>query len=488
MSWVEVEADSDFPIQNIPFGVFSTASTPPRVGTAIGKFVLDLSELYTAGLFNGVALPTNVFASSTLNAFMSLSRPVWRATRARIIALLSNGEGAEDDTDPSLRSNALLRERALVPMCDVSMHLPASIGDYTDFYCSREHATNCGVMFRGAENALQPNWLHLPVGYHGRASSVVVSGTPVHRPWGQVVDRSNTDPNAGSIFSQCKALDFELEVGFFLGGQPNPLGRPIKMADAEERIFGLVLLNDWSARDIQAWEYVPLGPFTAKNFCTSISPWVVTLDALEPFRCQTSAGPAQSDPAPLPYLVDPAYHCSAYDVKLQVSLGVGAGSDTGSDTGSGSGSGTDAGALSPLSLSNLQYLYWNLKQMLVHHSITGCPFAAGDLIGSGTISGPESSMYGSLMELSWKGSRDIVLREGRWVIRETDSAGVGATGTGTDADAGTGAGVPSSPLPTRKYLQDGDTVRMAGYAQGEGYRVGFGEVLGTILPAISDPY
>jgi len=318
MSWIEYPSDCHFPIENIPFGIFSTISSPsPRVGTAIGDFVVDLSTLYEDGLFSDTGLPLNVFASSSLNSFMSLNRSVWQAVRHRLIYLFTNA----DSGDSRLKLNISLQERVMNPMCNVIMHLPAQIGDYTDFYCSREHATNCGIMFRGVENALQPNWLHLPVGYHGRASSVVISGTPVVRPWGQIhADR--TQPKLGSKFSQCKALDYELEIGFFVGGKDNPIGKPIKMSEAEDRIFGIVLLNDWSARDVQAWEYVPLGPFTAKSFCTSVSPWVVTLDALDPFRCATSAGMEQNNPSPLPYLVDPDYHKSTYDVNLEVSSGI----------------------------------------------------------------------------------------------------------------------------------------------------------------------
>ena len=314
MSWLEVSADSHFPIQNIPFGVFSTSSdSRPRCATILGDTVIDLDVLYQAGLFEGLGVSHNVFAEGSLNSFMQHTRAVWRAVRQRVIDLLQ-----QDGSDRRLRDNVTVQGQAFHPVHSVRLHLPATVTEYTDFYSSREHATNVGIMFRGVDNALQPNWLHLPVGYHGRASSVVVSGTDVRRPCSQV-QKDQAEPKAGSIFVACRALDFELEMGAFLGGPTNPLGTPISMQEAEDRIFGVVLLNDWSARDIQAWEYVPLGPFTAKNFCTSISPWIVTLDALDAFRCHSSAGPEQTNPVPLPYLIDPEYHRGTFDVKLEVS-------------------------------------------------------------------------------------------------------------------------------------------------------------------------
>lgn len=346
MSWIPVSENSHFPIQNIPFGVFSTSTASARVGTAIGDYALDLAALYNEGLFNNTGLDKNVFAESTLNSFMAMDSSVWRATRNTIIQLL-----AADSADKRLESNEELKNRVLIPMSSVKMHLPATIGDYTDFYSSREHATNVGIMFRGVDNALQPNWLHLPVGYHGRSSSVVVSGTDVVRPSGQL-QADKADPSKGSVFGSCKLMDFEVEMGFFVGGQGNTHGKPLKMSEAERSIFGMVLLNDWSARDIQAWEYVPLGPFTAKNFATSISPWVVTLDALDQFRCSTSAGAAQTDPVPLPYLVDPDYARSTYDVKLETSIAP---------------EGVAEEEASLVSTSNLKYMYWNMKQQLVHH-------------------------------------------------------------------------------------------------------------------------
>lgn len=439
-SWVAYDAATcEFPIENLPFGVFSRSRSggEKRIGCAIGDQVLDLSVLARAGLLDCLGYKSReVLTRSGLNEYMGLERQQWRATRDRLQSLLSQ-------SSPMLRDDAALRAEALVPMQQVTMHLPAVIGDYTDFYSSREHATNVGTMFRGADNALQPNWLHLPVGYHGRASSVVVSGTDVVRPCGQLqADRE--DPKKGSTHGPCQLLDFELEVACFVGGPANPLGVPITMAQAEDRIFGLVLMNDWSARDIQAWEYVPLGPFTSKNLCTSISPWVVSLEALEPFRCSSSAGPIQADPAPLPYLHDPDYAASSYDVTLEVSL-------------QGSG---DAQP-SVVSRSNLRHLYWNFKQQLVHHAVSGCNMRPGDLLGSGTISGPTSEppTLGSMLELSWRGSRDVVLSN-------SNSSATGAV---------------------RKFLLDGDVVCFSGAAQGQEYRIGFGSLLGRVLPAGSLP-
>ena len=420
-SWVEYDAATcDFPIQNLPFGIFSTEGTGPRVGVAIGDQVLDLSVLAKADLFAMLPDGGACFAAPTLNDFMGAGKGAWDATRATLIELLST------DT-PTLRDNAALREAALFAQVAVAMHLPARIGDYTDFYSSREHATNVGIMFRGVDNALQPNWLHLPVGYHGRSSSVVVSGTPVRRPRGQLqIDA--TDPKQGSKFGPCRLMDFELEMAMFVG-PGNKLGEPIKIEEADDHIFGLVVMNDWSARDIQKWEYVPLGPFTAKNFATSISPWVVTLAALDPFRCETSAG-KQDDPVPLPYLIDPRY--GSYNVQLEVTI-----------------NGADTTKEHVVSQSNFKNLYWNCRQQLVHHTVTGCDMHPGDLLGSGTISGATEANFGSTLELCWKGSREVDL--------------------GGEAK--------------RKFLKDGDNVTMRGFCQGDGYRVGFGSCAGEVLPA-----
>jgi len=414
-SFLPLSPDTHFSLQNLPYGIFSTPGSAPRVGVAIGDFVLDLAVLEAEGFFNEViAREQRVFDQPTLNAFMALGRPVWRAVRATLTRLLSADE-------PTLRDNARLRERVLWPQAQVTLHLPATIGDYTDFYSSREHATNVGQMLR-PDQPLMPNWLHLPVGYHGRSSSIVPSGTPIRRPSGQ----TKPDAAPAPLFGPSKNLDFELEMGFFIG-PGNTLGQPIPIEQAEENIFGLVLVNDWSARDVQKWEYQPLGPFLAKNFATSISPWVVTLDALEPFRC---AGPAQ-DLAPLPYLQ--SANAQAYDIQLEVTL---------------------RGATLPepqrICASNFKYLYWSMAQQLAHHAVGGCNLRPGDLLASGTISGPEPHMRGSLLELAWRGSQPLTFPNGE----------------------------------TRSWLQDGDTLTLTGFCQGEGYRVGFGEVSGQILPAL----
>lgn len=345
---------------------------------------------------------------------MGLGKDAWKETRDTLQRILCSSEGV-------LRDDSKRQSRCLLKQESVTMHLPANIGDYTDFYSSKNHATNVGTMFRGKDNALMPNWVHLPVGYHGRASSVVVSGTPVRRPVGQ----TRPDDTKPPIFGPCKLLDFELEMAFFCG-PGNNLGEPITMDKAEDHIFGMVVMNDWSARDIQKWEYVPLGPFLAKNFATSISPWVVTMDALQDFALANSV----QDPAPLPYLqhTDPY----TFDVNLQVAL-------------------QSENAKAPVTIcsSNFKHMYWTPKQQIVHHTVTGCNVRPGDLMGSGTISGTTPDSFGSMLELSWKGTKPVDL----------------------------GGGI------TRKFLQDGDEVIMTGYCQGNGYRVGFGECRSKILPA-----
>ncbi|WP_315740756.1 MULTISPECIES: fumarylacetoacetase [unclassified Bradyrhizobium] len=413
-SFIPVEPTSDFPIQNLPYGVFSAADSPkPRVGVAIGDVVLDLAVLEDEGLLD-LSPAYEVFAQSSLNAFMALGPAVWSKTRAAISALLR-------DDNPRLRDDKPLRSRALLPRQDVRLHLPFHVAGYTDFYSSKEHATNVGVMFRGKDNALQPNWLHMPIGYNGRASTVVVSGTQVRRPRGQLKPPSAEVPS----FGPCKRLDFELEMGVVIG-QSSPLGEMLSEAQAEAMIFGFVLLNDWSARDIQQWEYVPLGPFQAKVFATSISPWVVTREALEPFRVQ---GPAQ-DPTPLPYLQQAS--AQNYDLGLDVALRA-AGSNAAQD----------------ISQTNFKYMYWSSVQQLMHHASSGCAMSVGDLLGSGTISGPEKHQRGSLLEISWNGTEPVELPGG---IKRT-------------------------------FLEDGDSLVMRGWCQGNGYRVGFGEVEGTIVAA-----
>ena len=419
-SFVDVPNDSHFPIHNLPYGIFRpSAGLAPRIGVAIGDAVLDLSVLADRGFLNGRKLGGgDALRQPTLNAFMALGPTAWREARGRLTQLLSADE-------PALRDDAAVRKAALHPRSRLEILLPAEIGDYTDFYSSREHATNVGVMFRGPDNALQPNWLHLPVGYHGRSSSVVVSGTDLRRPMGQTKADDADRPSYGPS----RLMDFELEMGFFVG-PGNALGEPIPIADTLDHIFGMVLVNDWSARDIQKWEYVPLGPFLGKNFGTSISPWVVTMDALEPFRC---AGPEQTDPKPFPYLMCPDDR--AYDIQLEVLL-----------------RSRKMGSPERIASSNLRYMYWNVCQQLAHHTINGCNAQPGDLYGSGTISGPEKHERGSMMELSWRGAETVHLPNGE----------------------------------ERKFLADGDTVIMTGCCEKDGVRVGFGDVRGTLLPAIKD--
>ena len=411
-SFIPVSPESHFPIQNLPYGVFRPAAGgPPRVGVAIGDDVLDLAQLERYDL-----LETNFFNQPSLNAFMAAGRETWLAVRATLRHLL-------DAETPTLRDNAELRSKLFWRQADVVMEMPAQIGDYTDFYSSREHATNVGIMFRGRENALMPNWLHLPVAYHGRASSIIPGGIDIHRPHGQTI----RDGDATPTFGPSRLMDFELEMGFFIG-PGNDLGHPVPVQNAADHIFGLVLVNDWSARDIQKWEYQPLGPFLAKNLATSISPWVVTLDALEPFR---RPSPPQ-DPAPLPYLRSVGDW--AYDIHLEVHL-----------------QSEQMAAPHPICRSNFRYLYWNMCQQLAHHTITGCNLRPGDLLASGTISGPSPDSYGSMLELTWRGSQPLALPNGE----------------------------------SRKFLQDGDRVTLTGWAQGDGYRVGFGEVSARLLPPLA---
>jgi fumarylacetoacetase len=413
-SWVESAnaADSDFPIQNLPFGVFSDVSNAtPRVGVAIGDAVLDLSVLAREGLIEQDAA---LFARASLNAFIATGRAQWRALRVRLSTLLRAA-------DAELRDNAALRERAFVAQKDVRLHLPVEIPGYTDFYSSREHATNVGSMFRDPKNALLPNWLEIPIGYNGRASSVIVSGTPVRRPNGQIKLPDAERP----LFGACRKLDIELEMGFIIGAQ-SELGDAIGCEQAEAHIFGMVLLNDWSARDIQQWEYVPLGPFNSKGFATTISPWVVTLDALEPFRVRQ---PEQT-PQPLPYLRHAGEH--AFDIALEVDLRA-AGDDE----------------AQTISHTNFRHMYWTMAQQLAHHTSGGCNVRVGDLMGSGTISGRTPDSCGSLLESTWNGQRPLQLASGQ----------------------------------TRTFIRDGDELTLRGWCQGDGYRVGFGAYAGTILPA-----
>jgi fumarylacetoacetase len=408
-SFIEVGDGCHFPIQNLPYGVFSQPDTSHRIGVAIGEFVLDLTTLQQKGLIEGT-----YFQSSNLNTFISTGKSEWSRVRQRVQHLLNR-------ENPTLRDNSELRTLVLVPRDRIKMHLPVEIGDYTDFYSSREHASNVGAMFRDPQNPLLPNWLHLPVAYHGRASSVVVSGTSIRRPLGQ----SKPDNAPLPIFGPSRFLDFELEVGYIVG-KGNNLGDPIPVDSAAEHIFGMVLVNDWSARDIQSWEYVPLGPFLGKNFGTSISPWVVTMEALEEFRIP---GPIQ-DPPPLPYLSSQLPW--SYNLNLEVYLTTNTSQEK-----------------NLISKGNFSSMYWNLSQQVAHHTSNGCNLRVGDLLASGTISGKDPDSYGSMLELTWRGAKPLRLKSGE----------------------------------ERSSLLDGDTVSMTGYSLGTGYTIGFGEVTGTIEPA-----
>ena len=415
-SFIEVAPDSHFPIQNLPFGIFKPGQGAARVGVAIGDFVLDLSVLEELGHFQTPEFQERrVFAESALNPFLALGRPAWRKTRQILQRLLS----AET---PTLRDDARLREKVFHAQKDVVMKLPARIGNYTDFYSSYHHAHNVGTMLRGPENALMANWKWLPVAYHGRASSIVVSGADVRRPQGQIKPPDASAP----IFSPTKSLDYELEMAFLIGPR-NSLGEPVPIDRAVDHVFGLVLMNDWSARDIQAWEYQPLGPFLAKNFCTSISPWVVTLEALEPFREPLP----QQDPEPLPYLR--WENDFTLDIRLEAQLQT-----------------SSMKAPHVITRTNFQNLYWSIAQQLAHHTVNGCNLQAGDLLASGTISGATEESRGCMLELTWRGANPLKLPNGE----------------------------------TRKWLEDGDTLAITGCAQGNGYRVGFGEVSGCILPVV----
>ncbi|MFS4416377.1 fumarylacetoacetase [Maribacter sp. 2307ULW6-5] len=403
---IDIPEQSDFSIHNLPFGIFSSQGRAPRAGIAVGEHILDLAALAELDVF---AFNTAVLEKDTLNDFIALGKEITTKVRTDVQQWLQ-------DNNSVLAGNPQL----FVTQKEARMHLPVSIGDYTDFYSSMEHATNVGKMFRDPENALLPNWKHIPVGYHGRASSIVVSGTPFHRPKGQTLPNGADQP----VFGPSQRLDFELEMGF-ITGKANPLGSSIDTDHAEEHIFGMVLLNDWSARDIQKWEYVPLGPFLAKNFVSHISPWIVTLEALEPFRTQ---GPEQ-DPEVLPYL---RYQGARnYDIALEVGIA------------------PDGAAETTVCRSNFKFMYWNMAQQLAHHSVNGCNVQIGDLYGSGTISGKEADSYGSMLELAWMGTKPLTMADGS----------------------------------QRKFIADGDTVTLRGFAQKEGKRVGFGEASAKVLPA-----
>ncbi len=413
-SWIPVPENSDFPIQNIPFGVFITKEDVITIGTRIGNCAIDMGALQQLGYFEGIELTDDMFMQDTLNDFISDGKKTWRLVRNRLAEIF-------DEKNPKLRDNKEHREVVIFSVEDIEMLLPVQIGDYTDFYSSKEHATNVGKMFRDPENALLPNWLHIPVGYHGRSSTIVPSGIPVHRPYGQTLPNGETTP----VFGPSRLVDFELETAF-ITTDANLMGEPIPVEEAEEHIFGMVLFNDWSARDIQKWEYVPLGPFLAKNFASSISPWIVTMDALEPFRVK---GPEQS-PEPLPYLKQKG--AKAFDINLEVAIQ------------------PENAVETVVSRSNFKYMYWSMAQQLAHHTINGCRVNSGDMMGSGTISGPTEDSFGSMLELSWGGQKPLKMNDGS----------------------------------ERKFINDNDTVIIRGFCQKDNLRIGFGEVSSKLLPAV----
>ena len=411
-TWVEVPKNSDFTIYNLPFGIFKNKRLSPRIGVAIGVKIVDLSILDQEGFFAEMFLPEGIFLSDSLNEFISLGKAKTKKVREKVQELLlaDNGE---------LRDHSI-RGKVMVNRKEAEMLMPVKVGDYTDFYSSIEHATNVGKMFRDPENALLPNWRHIPVGYHGRASSIIPSGEPIHRPKGQFKDADMEMP----AFGPSKRLDFELEMAF-ITGKETKMGDSVSTQEADDYIFGFVLFNDWSARDIQAWEYVPLGPFLGKSFASSISPWVVTLEALEPFRV---AGPEQK-PEVLDYLkLDQP---SNFDLNLEVYIA------------------PENKAPTKVCKSNFKYMYWSPSQQLAHHTVNGCNINVGDVMASGTISGETEDSYGSMLELAWKGTKPIKLDTGE----------------------------------ERKFIEDGDTVTMKGYGEKDGIRVGFGEVSSKVLPA-----
>ncbi len=413
-SWIEVSEHSDFPIQNLPLGIFSMGANQPGPAVAIGTKVVDLSKLEELGYLESLRLDAASFQQPVLNDLMAAGKEKMRQLRDRLAELF-------DAENRELQNATAHHAQLFYEQEDVQMHLPVRVGDYTDFYSSIEHATNVGTMFRDPDNALLPNWRHIPVGYHGRSSSIIISGQPIHRPKGQTRPKDDEPP----VFGPCRLLDFELEMAF-VTFDGKPLGQSISTAEAEEHIFGMLLFNDWSARDIQKWEYVPLGPFLAKNFASSVSPWIVSLDALQPFAV---AGPEQ-DPEPLPYLKFEGH--KNFDIDLSVSII------------------PESGEGKEVSRSNYKYMYWNMAQQLAHHTVNGCNMRCGDMLASGTISGKEPSSYGSMLEISWRGSKPVDMPDGS----------------------------------QRKFINDGDTVVMAGHAANDTTRIGFGEVRTKVLPSI----
>lgn len=412
-SWIDVSKDSDFPIQNIPFGVFKTDQLHPRVGSRIGDKVIDLKSLFILGYLDNLPFTKEDFDASSLNKLMKHGKKATSDLRNRLSKLFNS-----DRAD--LRDNIHHVDQVLIDAQSVQMLMPVEIGDYTDFYSSRDHATNVGTMFRDPNNALLPNWLWIPVGYHGRSSSIVPSGVDIKRPKGQMKPSEDEDP----VFGPCKLLDFELEMAF-ITFNGKPMGESISTKEAKDFIFGMCIMNDWSARDIQKWEYVPLGPFLAKNFASSISPWIVTMDALEPFQLE---GPKQ-EPEVLPYLkFDGNHH---YDIALQVGIEPEGREET------------------IVCDSNYKYMYWNMAQQLAHHTVNGCNIRCGDMLASGTISGPTPDSFGSMLEISWKGTKPVQMKDGT----------------------------------ERRFIQDNDTVIMRGHCEKNGVRIGFGEVRTKVLAA-----
>lgn len=429
-SWINILPDSDFSMNNIPFGIFSYDGNVPRPATRVGDKVIDLSVLADFGYFDDLGIDNPaVFHQPVLNGFISLGKPLTTKVRQRLITLFMS-------ENPDLRNNQEARKLALHNPENITMHMPVKVGNYTDFYASEQHAYNVGVMFRDPENALLPNWKHIPVGYHGRPSSIVASPAQIHRPLGQ----TKADDQESPVFGPSKQVDFELEMGFVIG-KSSTLGNPIKITDAEDYIFGFVLFDDLSARDIQKWEYVPLGPFLSKNFGSVISPWIVTLEALDPFRVD---GPNQN-PGVLPYL---RYSGSQhYDIRLEIYL-----EGTGRQSLSVNSTRDITQHSALISISNSKYLYWNFAQMLAHHTVNGCNIEVGDIYASGTISGPEEGSYGSMLEIAWKGTKPVSLHDGT----------------------------------VRAFIEDKDTIIFRGYAEKNGIRVGFGECTAHILPAKTD--
>ena len=420
-SWIAVEANSDFPIQNLPFGIFKTQSSSPRIGVAIGDQVLDLAILNKLGFLDNLKIDNSVFTNQYLNDFIALGKQTTNAVRERISGLLS-ADNAE------LRDNKEAQAKVLHYQSNVQMLMPVRVGDYTDFYSSIDHATNIGTMIRDPKNALMSNWKHLPVGYHGRASSITVSGTDFHRPKGQSLPPDMVSKPAEEqqpVYGPCRLLDFELETAFIIG-KGTQLGETVSTAAADEHIFGMVLFNDWSARDIQTWEYVPLGPFLAKNFASTVSPWVVTMEALQPFRTEGY----KQEPKVLSYL---EYSGNKnIDIHLDVFIS------------------PENGVETQVCHSNYKFMYWTMEQQLAHHTVNGCNINIGDMMASGTISGPTPDSFGSMMEISWRGTKPVKLNDGS----------------------------------ERKFINDNDTVIIRGFAEKNGIRIGFGECKAKALPAL----